>query len=290
MKIVKILGGLGNQMFLYALYLALRETFPQEEVRVDLSCFRGYPLHNGFEVDAIFGLQSDAASWRDLARVAYPYPNYRCWQIGKYILPKRKTMCIEQVGFVFDDTVLAQAGDRYFDGYWQHEEYFLGAESTVRKAFTFPPFDDDKNQKALSRIQEANSISIHIRRGDYVDHPLFKGICDMDYYQKAIAYAKEKLHPTLFCIFSNDAEWCKEHLGHLLPAEQTVYVDWNKGKDSYRDMQLMSLCHHHIIANSSFSWWGAWLGNHPGTVVIAPHKWANEEMEKDPIPERWIRI
>ena len=94
MKIVKILGGLGNQMFQYALFLSLKERFPHEQVMIDTSCFRNYPLHNGFEVDRIFAQKAPVASWRNILKVAYPYPNYRFWKIGKYILPKRKPPCI----------------------------------------------------------------------------------------------------------------------------------------------------------------------------------------------------
>ena len=116
MKIVKILGGLGNQMFQYALFLSLKERFPHEQVMIDTSCFRNYPLHNGFEVDRIFAQKAPVASWRDILKVAYPYPNYRFWKIGKYILPKRKTMCVERKNFSFDAAVLTRKGDCYYDG------------------------------------------------------------------------------------------------------------------------------------------------------------------------------
>lgn len=116
MKIVKILGGLGNQMFQYALYLALKKHFHDEKIMIDTSCFIGYPLHNGFELDKIFSLNTPVATWWDILKVGYPYPNYRCWQIGKYIMPNRKTMCVESKDFTYDNSVLTQAGDRYFDG------------------------------------------------------------------------------------------------------------------------------------------------------------------------------
>ena len=121
MKIVKILGGLGNQMFQYALFLSLKERFSHEQVMIDTSCFRNYPLHNGFEVDRIFAQKAPVASWRNILKVAYPYPNYRFWKIGKYILPKRKTMCVERKNFSFDAAVLTRKGDCYYDGYWQLE-------------------------------------------------------------------------------------------------------------------------------------------------------------------------
>jgi len=290
MKIVKILGGLGNQMFQYALYVALKERFPNERVMIDTSCFRGYPLHNGYEIDNIFSLSSDVASCKDIVRVAYPYPNYRCWQVGKYLLPKRKTTCVERKDFAFDNTVLQQEGDRYFDGYWQHEEYFAFAKEKVLRAFTFPQAISNQNKDTIERALTENSMSIHIRRGDYVSNPFYKGICDTDYYRRAIAYCQETVAPSLYCIFSNDIAWCKKELSAYLPANKVVYIDWNMGHNSYVDMQIMSCCKHNITANSSFSWWGAWLNRNPQKTVVAPSKWMNTKLDKDPIPNTWIKI
>lgn len=289
MKIVKILGGLGNQMFQYALYLALKEKFPDEEIKIDISCFRGYPLHNGFELDDIFSLDYQTATWKDILKVAYPYPNYRCWQIGKYIMPKRKTMCIERADLFFDVSLLQQRGDKYYDGYWQHEEYFNFARDSIMSAFAFSEVENGRNQDIINKVSLQNSVAIHIRRGDYVKHPLFKGICDIGYYKSAIIYMKEHVDPDLYCVFSNDIEWCESNLSSLLPPDRTVYVSWNNGKQSYIDMQIMSRCKHNIVANSSFSWWGAWLNQNANKVVLAPHKWSNANIQ-DPVPNSWIRI
>lgn len=290
MKIVKILGGLGNQMFQYALYLALKKQFPNERVAIDISCFNGYPLHNGFEIDNIFSLNSDIATWKEVAKLAYPYPNYRCWQIGKHLLPKRKTMCIEKNSLMFDDTVLSQPGDRYYDGYWQHEKYFSFAKEQIYSAFIFPPPEDVRNRELMAHVTTSNSVAVHIRRGDYVNHPYFKGICDVDYYKRAIAYMEEFINPELYCVFSNDIAWCKDELGDSLPKNNTIYVNWNNGHKSYIDMQIMSNCKHIIIANSSFSWWGAWLNQNKHKVVVAPSKWNNIKQAKYPVPASWIKI
>lgn len=290
MKIVKILGGLGNQMFQYALYLSLKKKFPKEEVMIDLSCFRSYPLHNGFELDKIFTLDYQVANWRDIAKVAYPYPNYRCWQIGKYLLPKRKTMCVEVPDFSLDETVLTKNGDRYFDGYWQHDYYFNFIKEEIHEAFTFPTVKDVRNKAVIDQVQSDNSVAIHIRCGDYINHPFFRGICSLDYYKIAIEYMKRNVHPNLYCIFSDDIGWCQKNLMSLLSMDNILYVDWNKGADSFIDMQIMSSCKHNIIANSSFSWWGAWLNRNHGKVVLAPKKWMNIETKKDPVPNSWMRI
>lgn len=289
MKIVHVIGGLGNQMFQYALFLSLKEQFPDEEVKIDISCFRNYPLHNGFEIDKIFAQNPPVASWKDMLKLAYPYPNYRFWQIGKYILPQRKTMCIERKDLALDTNILKRTGDCYYDGYWQHEEYFNKIKESIWKAYSFPEMINERNKELAEQLQISNSVSLHIRRGDYINHPLFKGICDLDYYKRAIHYMEEHIHPRLYCIFSNDMQWCENNLHDLFPNKEVVYVDWNKGKVSYVDMQLMSLCRHNIIANSSFSWWGAWLNRHLGKVVISPHKWTNAEME-DPIPPSWVKL
>lgn len=289
MKIVKIVGGLGNQMFQYALYLSLKEQFPNEQVMIDTSCFKAYSLHNGFEIDRVFALDTPVASWRDILKVAYPYPNYRFWQVGKYLLPKRKTMCVERKDFSYDTTVLTQGGDRYYDGYWQHEEYFYEARESIHKSFSFPAMTDNRNKEIMTRLRATNSVALHIRRGDYINHPLYRGICDLNYYKRAIGYLEKNVEPQLYCIFSNDIEWCESNLYDLLLGKEVLYVDCNKGMQSFVDMQLMSLCMHNVIANSSFSWWGAWLNRNPRKVVVSPKKWLNVESE-DPIPDSWIRI
>ena len=289
MKIVKILGGLGNQMFQYALFLSLKELFPNERVMIDISCFKGYTLHNGFEIDRIFAQKPTIASWKDILKVAYPYQNYRLWQICKHVFPKRKTMYIEQKRLSLDTSILLHKGDCYYDGYWQHEEYFYTAKESILKAFSFPEITNERNKETTIRIQMSNSVSLHVRRGDYINHKLYRGICDIEYYKRAIQYIEKHVQPQLYCIFSNDTEWCKNSLQELLFGKEVIYVDWNRGAESFIDMQLMSLCSHNIIANSSFSWWGAWLNQHPDKIVISPTKWINAEVE-DPIPKRWIKL
>ncbi len=195
---------------------------------------------------------------------------------------------MERKDFLYDVTVPAQGGDCYYDGYWQHEEYFKDAEDAVRNAFSFPEWADIRNTELASRLR-TGSVSLHIRRGDYINHPLFQGICDLDYYKRAIDCMNKRVNPRLYCIFSNDISWCENNLSGLLADKEVVYVDWNKGAQSHADMQLMGLCDHNVIANSSFSWWGAWLNRNPQKVVIAPRKWMNVNCE-DPVPDSWIRI
>ena len=290
MKIVKVIGGLGNQMFQFALCEALRKQFPQERVLLDLHCFNGYHKHWGFEIPKIFDVTYEEANWKEVAKVAYPYPNFQSWRIGSRILPCRKTMLKESTDYAYEPTALIRRGNTYYDGYWQHEEYFIAIREDLLKTFTFPAFEDQRNQETAGLITGKNSCAIHIRRGDYVTDKLFRNICDLDYYQKAIQRIKETANPEVFCIFSDDESWCREHLGALLGQTEAIFVDWNTGEKSFHDMHLMSLCRHQIIANSSFSWWGAWLNTNQDKVVIAPRKWWNISGAHTPISYSWLII
>ena len=290
MKIVKIIGGLGNQMFQFALYEALRRRFPSERVLLDLHCFKGYHKHRGFELPAIFDVTYEEATWQDNARVAYPYPNYQCWRIGSHILPQRKTMLKEKADYAFEPTALTRPGDGYYDGYWQHEEYFEAIRNQLLETFRFSPIRDKQNLQVAQLVSSTKSCAVHVRRGDYVTDRLFRNICTKDYYEAAIIRIKELADPEVFCFFSDDIAWCRENLSAMTGKAQTVYIDWNVGADSFRDMQLMSLCSHQIIANSSFSWWGAWLNQNEDKCVIAPQKWWNLEHVYPPISTKWIRI
>ena len=116
------------------------------------------------------------------------------------------------------------------------------------------------------------------------------GVCNSDYYANAIAELENMVAPEMYCIFSDDIAWCKDNISSMIGDKEIVFVDWNKGRESFRDMQLMSMCHYNIIANSSFSWWGAWLNNHKDKVILAPEKWMNKPLVNDPICEDWKRI
>lgn len=290
MKIVKVIGGLGNQMFQFALYKALQKQFPEEAILLDLHCFNGYHKHRGFEIPKIFDVTYAAANWKEVAKVAYPYPNYQSWRFGSRILPCRKTMLKEGADYAFESTALTREGDTYYDGYWQHEDYFIAIREDILKSFTFPTFEDQRNQETANLITEKNCCAIHIRRGDYVKDRLFRGICDIDYYKTAIQRVKELANPEVFFIFSDDTVWCREHLTALSGQTETIYVDWNTGEKSFQDMHLISLCNHQIIANSSFSWWGAWLNTNKNKVVISPRKWWNNSEAHTPTSSNWIRI
>lgn len=289
MKIVNILGGLGNQMFEYAMYLALKDAHPEEHIKVCTRSFRGYGLHNGLELERIFGAELPEASPWELTKVAYPFFNYKTWQVMRHFLPVRKSMTRGGFDIPFDFSQVLRKGACYYEGYWQNEGNFRHIRQKILEAYTFPEFKDELNKELAKRIENNTSVSCHIRRGDYMKEPIMC-VCTPKYYEQAIRQMNETANPDLYVIFSDDISWCKENIGRLVDGREVVFVDWNKGANSYKDMQLMALCHHNIIANSSFSWWGAWLNQHEDKIVIAPEKFANIAPTNDPICQEWMRV
>ena len=290
MKIVNILGGLGNQMFQYALALALREKHPEEIIRIDTSAFNGYPLHNGYELKRIFNVNIPDATLKEQMTVFYPLRNYRMWQMGRRFLPKKKTVIVESNNMRYTSEILELRTSGYYLGYWQTEKYFSDIRSKVLDSFSFPQISDRVNHNLITDLYGKITVGVHIRRGDYLKIENAQGICNLNYYKKAILCMLERVRPDVFLIFSDDIDWCRANLSESFGKIQTIYVDWNKGKESYRDMQLMSLCNHNIIANSSFSWWGAWLNRNPEKIVIAPTRWMNNGGWVDIIPNDWLKI
>ena len=283
-------GGLGNQMFVYAMYLALKEAHPNEDIYICKRSYKGYPLHNGYELGNVFGADAPETSLWQLVKIAYPYWNYRTWQLMRHFFPKRSCMLSGTEDIPFDYENVTRKEDGFYDGYWQNENNFLPIRDKILEVFSFPQFNDKRNIELAELITNKRAVSCHVRRGDYLKDPLY-GVCTSEYYVKAIDEINRKVSPDLYCVFSDDIKWCKENLGEIIGKDkEIVFVDWNKGENSFRDMQLMSLCNHNIIANSSFSWWGAWLNNHDDKVVVAPNIWMNKPMVNDPLCDSWIKI
>jgi hypothetical protein len=179
----------------------------------------------------------------------------------------------------------------YLSGLWQTEKYFKDCEEIIRTEFTFKQPLNKKNSELSETIRRKNSVSIHIRRGDYIynsEEYKIHGLCSIDYYKKAVECIANKAGELTLFIFSDDIEWVKNNLKFDFPI---IFVD-NNVDDIHEDLRLMSLCKHNIIANSTFSWWGAWLNNNKEKIVIAPKKWFNEfEADtKDIYPDSWMRI
>ena len=238
----------------------------------------------------MFGVKAEEASWMEVAKIAYPYPNFQCWRIGSRLLPPRKTMLCEQSNFALVPDAVTRAGDTYYDGYWQHEYYFKAIRKELLALYRFPAFKDERNKQLAQRLSTTNSCSLHIRRGDYLTDPLRKGTIGTDYVARAIERMQAEVKPALWCLFSDDMAWANEHIIPLLPESDICQVDWNPAERSVNDMHLMSLCQHQIIANSSFSWWGAWLSERQEKCVIAPAFWMTGKNVCSPVAEGWIKI
>lgn len=287
-KIVKFIGGLGNQMFQYALYVALQRHHPDAVVMADLHGFNGY--RRKFQLAEVFGIHVRQASYGAVARVAYPYPNFQSWRIGSRLLPQRHTMCVEPRDLSFVPDAVCRQGSIYYDGYWQHEAYFSDCRTALLEQFRFPTFTDEGNIALAERLKDEEAVAIHVRRTDYIDNPMFHNLCASSYYETAIRHIQKHTGARLCCIFSDDTAWCEGNLQSLLSGIETIFVDWNKGTRSVQDMHLMTLCRHHITANSSFSWWGAWLAPQEDAVNIAPKLWWRRAGTVSPVPDHWVTI
>lgn len=300
MQITNIIGGLGNQMFQYAFALSLKEKMPEEEVLIDASHFhtiffhhykRGMNLHQGYELESTFpNLSLKQAKWHQLMRVTWFIPNYVLSRIARKYLPKLKSEFIEPSEKVYEflPEVYNSSKNRYFEGYWQSVKYSEIVRQKLFYEFQHPE-PDEYNHKMIEQIKASDSVGMHIRRGDYVSNKGFGGICDLDYYKRALKYIENKESKT-FYIFSNDIQWCRENLQPLLGGAEVVYVIENKGKKSHWDMFLMTYCKSLIIANSSFSWWGAVLNHNVDVLVIAPSRWNNFLEKADIYRDSWIRV
>lgn len=292
MIIVDVLGGLGNQMFQYAMARAVAERLNQP-LLVDISGFGKYQLHNGFELMRVFSKQQEVASLESVRKVLdwQSLPVVKRLMLRPELTFLRNEHYIVEPHFQYWNGIKKTPKNSYITGYWQSEKYFISIESVIRNDFTFKSPMSNDNQKVSIEIEQCNSVSLHVRRGDYISsssNVATHGLCSLDYYEKAIKHITERvINPKLF-IFSDDIEWVKSNLNIDYPCH---YVDHNHESESYNDMRLMSLCQHNIIANSSFSWWGAWLNDNHEKVVIAPKRWfKNQTDTQDLIPSNWILI
>lgn len=271
--------------------LAVREHY-KEEALMDTSVYASYGLHNGLEINRIFNTTAQEASKEQIKQVSRFTTNYKLSRLFHYLLPAKKSEFKERTFGKYYPEALQMQGDCLYDGYWQHHEYFANCREAILKEFSLRKPLDNINQDSFDAYKcSSKHISVHVRRGDFLNSKLYKGLCGKEYYVSAIKKAIEMVGDDAhFVFFSNDIPWCKENLASLVKDSQCTFVTHNTGADSYKDMILMSACRVNIIANSSFSWWGAYLNQREDKVVIAPEKWINRDMP-DPIqmPE-WILL
>ncbi len=292
MVITNLIGGLGNQMFQYAAgrALSLECGVP---LRLDVSGFAAYDLHQGFELGRIFEGVFEIADESDERSIL----GWQYFPLIRRIVSRPNMSALRCKGFVLEPHfyywlgIKEASGNCYLKGYWQSEKYFLKVAKQIREDFSFRPLLENQNADIAKQITQTNAVSLHVRRGDYIN--ISKNVavyetCSLDYYRSAIQYVADRMENPKFFIFSDDIDWVKDNLKTDYPS---IYVDHNHGSESYNDMHLMSMCRHHIIANSSFSWWGAWLNPNPDKIVIAPKRWfVNETNTQDLIPLNWVRL
>ncbi|MDR1877050.1 MAG: alpha-1,2-fucosyltransferase [Flavobacteriaceae bacterium] len=280
MVIVKLLGGLGNQMFQYAAGKALAckkntSFYLNANAFITNYKYRSYDLRH-------FNIHEKSISLNEARVVHY---------LSKFNIAIK---IYEEKSFTYQEDFFNQKSKNiYFNGFFQSEKYFKNIEPILREDFKLLTPLSSPSEKILAVIKNVNSVSIHIRRGDYVTNTganqLF-GLCDLDYYKKAVRLIESKIEAPHYFIFSDDIEWAKQNI--QVGNSKTDFIDFNDSSKNYEDMELMKNCKHNIIANSSFSWWGAWLNDNPNKIVIAPKKWfASQEMDsKDLIPLTWVQL
>lgn len=299
MKIVNLIGGLGNQMFQYAFALTLKEKFPDEEVLIDVSHYnylfvkkiKSANLHNGYELEKVFpNANLKHATGKQLFSRTWYCPNYFFSRVVRRLLPQRKSEYIQpqQDYFDYNVNVYEKPGFSYYEGFWASVHYYIPIKEKLKHVFAHPE-PEDHNMRYIQEMESVESVGIHVRRGDYLMSPEFRGLCEVEYYNKAIKEILKDGRQHVFYIFSNDIQWCKEKITPLLDGHKNIFVTENKGANSCWDMHLMRHCKELIIANSSFSWWAAFLKNQDGRVV-APKTWMNRAARFDIWEEDWILV
>ena len=292
MVISHILGGIGNQMFQYAAGRSLAIHL-NDYYKLDLNDFDRYSLHHGYELKRVFDVPVEPTTSDELKSVL----GLRRLSLVKKILRRKQFSILRGRKFIvephfnFWPKFFSLNPGSYLHGYWQSEQYFKSIEEVIRVDFSFKKPLTGKNLLLANQIDTSNAISLHIRRGDYVTDSKTSSImsvCGGDYYERAVSYIGNQISNPVFYVFSDDMDWVRQSVRIDHPS---VYIDHNKGLDSYIDMQLMSLCKHHVIANSSFSWWGAWLNPSAEKIVVAPKVWfRNGNNDSDLIPSEWVRL
>ena len=277
MRLIKVTGGLGNQMFIYAFYLQMKKRF--KHTRIDLSDMMHYNVHYGYEMNRVFNLPHTEFCMNQKMKKVLEFLFF------KTILERKQKGRMEPYTQRYIWPLI------YFKGFYQTEKYFAEIKDEVRKAFSFDMSSANTRSKEMARQMDETpqAVSLHIRRGDYLlpkHWDAIGQICQLEYYKNALQELEKHVPEPKYYVFSEDLDWVKQNL----PLKNAVFIDWNKGEDSWQDMMLMSHCHHHIICNSTFSWWGAWLNPHKDKVVIGPAQWTKYENSNTILPSEWIKV
>lgn len=269
-KTLIVTGGLGNQMFEYAFLLALRNK--GHGVVMDTSYYDFVKMHNGYELERVFGIKEELVNRQGLHMLWLRYLNrFRPDSIYLADDLSYRPECLEKPR-------------KYLWGYWQDERYFNDIADIVREVFQFRNIDG-YNQTVAQEMAKKCSVSLHVRRGDYAEFGM--NLLGDDYYKKAINHIiKNTVEDPFFYIFSDDVDVAKG-IAEMMGINYAL-MSHNRDKDSYKDMYLMSRCKHNVLANSSFSWWGAWLNGNKDKIVVAPKIWNDKYEIIQPQAEGWV--
>ena len=249
-------GGLGNQMFQYAFFLSMKAK--GKSCSLDTTLFQTNKMHNGFELKSVFDIP-------DSPNQASALHSLLIKMLRRY---KPKSILTIDEPYTFCPDAL-ESKKSFLMGDWLSPKYFESIKDVVVIAYRFHNICN-KNVDTANEMHGNNSVSIHIRRGDYLKLPYYC-VCNENYYRQAIEQIKDRVDNPIFYVFSNEPSWCDSFMKEF--RVNFKIVNWNQGKDSYQDMYLMTQCKHNIIANSTFSWWGAWLNNNTDKIIVAPSKW-----------------
>lgn len=291
MVIVRLTGGLGNQLFQYAAARRLA-LVRAAELGLDIGWFSheapDYPAPRAYELQC-FGLPARLVSlspgtiarWeRGLAARVGRWPDRRI---------RLPVVRQNEDWEVVDERVLDGPADVMLLGYWQSERYFEDVAETIRAELRLPAAPGPRFLKLLEAIGTSEAIAVHVRRGDYVTIPQVAerhGTLPASYYSRAVRLVAERVGVDAHVfLFSDDPEWAEEHLSFDLPTTHVGRMMWS----APAELRLIASCRHHVIANSSYSWWGAWLAEHPGQVVVAPRMWFRNRGTAI-VPPRWLRV
>ncbi len=293
MIITNLIGGLGNQLFQFAAGLAAARR-AGTELRAAVDMYEGYRLHHGYELTRVFAVALPEASAAEMQTCLGPLRS----KVVRRLLGHFMRGSLRQGCVVFQPTVTYWPGIRelggnaYLQGYWQSERFFDDAAGEVRAALMFRSSPSAVNARWIERIEGCNSVGMHVRRGDYArsskNRKLY-AVCSPAYYREAMDHVLQHHRDARFFVFSDEPHWALQLFSDR-PGIVEI-VDHNRGAESYNDMRLMSRCRHNIIANSTFSWWAAWLGERPRKIIIAPRRWLRPPgLDADMIPNRWTRV
>lgn len=289
MLIVKIIGGLGNQMFQYAYARMLK--YKGYDVAIDISGFESYKVHHGYRLD-YYAIDLKVATKADYNKIGIQKLTPFFEKIKRKLnIPSNKYLIEDSL--LFNPLFLEPIDNQLIEGYFQSENYFLEIKELLLAQFRLTEKLSSYSLNVLGEMHKSSvTASLHVRRGDYLSttNIQYHGCCSLEYYHCAMRALQENYGKVRYFVFSDDIVWVKEHL----EIENAFYVEHPSEHLEHEDIYLMSQCHHHIIANSSFSWWGAWLNQRQDKVVIAPKKWFEDILKQsqshDIIPQNWIKL